>query len=142
MPLARRVVAPEGVEIGGKYFKQGSSLAVCNHAFHHNPVVWGSDHNVFAPSRWDEPQTAERAKLLMHFGLGGRQCIGKNVAMMNILKVVSTLLREFDFELADEQERVDVAKGLYRGKIPSMISVGISDLKMPLMVRARARKEN
>lgn len=78
----------------------------------------------------------------MHFGLGGRQCIGKNVATTNIIKVMSTLLREFEFELADERERADAAIGLYRGKIPSMLSVGISDLEMPLMVRVKARWAN
>lgn len=75
----------------------------------------------------------------MHFGLGPRQCIGKTVATTNIYKVVSTLLKEFTFELADEQERKDVEQGLYRERIPSMVSVGISDLKAPLMVRVSKR---
>lgn len=75
----------------------------------------------------------------MHFGLGGRQCIGKTVATANIYKFLSTLLREFQFVLASEQERAGVANGLYKGKIPEMFSVGISDLKGPLLVRARNR---
>jgi cytochrome P450 len=75
----------------------------------------------------------------MHFGMGGRQCIGKTIAMSNIYKLMSTLLHEFDFDLASEGEKIDVANGLFRGKIPEMVSVGISDLKDPLMVRVRAR---
>lgn len=82
-----------------------TSLAVCNHAFHHNPAVWGQDHNIFDPTRWDDPAVNAKARLLMHFGLGGRQCIGKTVATTNIYKIFSTLLREFTFELADEQSR-------------------------------------
>lgn len=82
---------------------------------------------------------AAKSRLLMHFGLGGRQCIGKTVATTNIYKLLSTLLKEFEFELASEQERADVARGLYKGKIPEMFSVGISDLKGPLLVRARNR---
>lgn len=77
----------------------------------------------------------------MHFGLGGRQCIGKTVAMTNIYKLMSTLLREFEFELAEEAERLDVEKGLYRGKLPRLISVGISDLQDPLLVRVRPRRK-
>ena len=107
---------------------------MCNHAFHHNPQVWGQDHNVFDPSRWDQPETAARARYLMHFGLGGRQCIGKTVAQTNIYKLASTLLREFEFELADGAEKPG------RGVLPDMISVGISDLEHPLMVRARKRQ--
>lgn len=67
----------------------------------------------------------------MHFGLGGRQCIGKTIAMTNIYKIMSTLLREFNFELADKQAQ--------RNGMPELISVGISDLKEPLMVRAHVR---
>lgn len=77
----------------------------------------------------------------MHFGLGGRQCIGKTVAQTNIYKLSSTLLREFEFELADAVETVDVEKGAFIGKMPKLVSVGVSDLQEPLMVRARRRGE-
>lgn len=75
----------------------------------------------------------------MHFGLGGRQCIGKTIAQTNIYKLVSTLLREFEFELADPQETLAVGQGAFIGRIPSMVSVGISDLEAPLMVKATLR---
>ncbi|KAL4934251.1 cytochrome P450 [Aspergillus undulatus] len=139
MPLPRRVTDPAGITIEGDHFPQGTSLAVCNHAFHHNPAVWGPDHNIFDPTRWDNPDVNVKARLLMHFGLGGRQCIGKTVATTNIYKLFSTLLREFTFELADEREREDVEMGRYKGRNPDLISVGISDLNGPLLVRARVR---
>ncbi|KAH6974336.1 putative benzoate 4-monooxygenase cytochrome P450 [Ilyonectria sp. MPI-CAGE-AT-0026] len=140
MPLARRVVAPEGVDIAGRHIKQGTSVAICNHAFHHNPDVWGQDHNVFSPERWETPEMAQRARLLMHFGLGGRQCIGKTVAQTNIYKLASTLLRHFEFQLADPEEREKVASGKFYGQLPGMISVGISDLEHPLLVTAKVRE--
>lgn len=161
MPLARRVMAPEGITIAGRHIQQGvstvprsqhrfllaltsfvdtqTSVAVCNHAFHHNPDVWGPDHDVFDPARWERPELAQRARYLMHFGLGGRQCIGKTVAQTNIYKLSSTLLKEFEFELADPGERAGIEKGAFRGKIPDLVSVGISELEHPLMVRARRR---
>ena len=73
----------------------------------------------------------------MHFGLGGRQCIGKNMATTNIYKVTATLLREFDFQLADQEEWQAAQDGHFRGILPPLISVGVSDLATPLMVRAR-----
>ncbi|KAH8888103.1 cytochrome P450 [Thozetella sp. PMI_491] len=139
MPLARRVMAPEGIMIAGEHIKQGTSVAVCNHAFHHNPRVWGEDHNIFDPSRWDKPETAARAKYLMHFGLGGRQCIGKTLAQSNIYKLTSTLLNEYEFELADVDGKADVESDTLRGKLPLMVSVGISDLEDSLLVRATKR---
>lgn len=75
----------------------------------------------------------------MHFGLGGRQCLGKTIAQTNIYKLSSTLLREYDFQLADPVEVEHVQRGEYEGKLPQMVSVGISDLKEPLMVKARKR---
>lgn len=115
------------------------SVAVCNHAFHHNPRVWGDKHNVFDPSRWEDRATADRARCLMHFGLGGRQCLGKTLAQTNIYKLTSTLLREFDFQIVDPEEREEAARGGFVGRLPEMISVGVSDLKGPLMVIATAR---
>ncbi|RFU25952.1 hypothetical protein B7463_g10382, partial [Scytalidium lignicola] len=141
MPLARRVMAREGVKIAGRHLKQGTSVAVCNHAFHHNAEIWGPDHNVFDPARWDKPEINERSRYLMQFGLGSRQCIGKTVAQTNIYKLMSTLLREFSFELADQDEIAQVKAGEFRGKLPGLISVGISDLEKPLMVKAKRRKE-
>jgi cytochrome P450 len=166
MPLARRVLAPEGITIAGQHITKGvstcslclipafqppkpkslthnqfqTSVAVCNHSWHHNPTTWGADHNTFDPSRWEDPATAERAKYLMHFGLGGRQCIGKTIATTNIYKLLSTLLREFEFELPDEQERAAVGRGLFKGQIPRLVSVGVSELEAPLMVKARVRR--
>lgn len=75
----------------------------------------------------------------MYFCLGGRQCIGKTVAQTNTYKLTSTLLRLFDFRLADAEERLRVAGGEFGGKLPDLLSVGISDIKKPLLVTARVR---
>jgi cytochrome P450 len=119
--------------------KLQTSIAVCNHAFHHNPNVWGDDHMTFDPSRWERPEINARARYLMHFGLGGRQCIGKTIAQTNIYKLSSTLLKKYRFELADSEEAAAAARGEYVGILPVMNSVGISDLRDPLVVKAALR---
>lgn len=143
MPLARRVAAEEGVVIDGEHIKKGTSLAICNHAFHHNPAVWGHDHNIFRPSRWDEPEINARSRLLMHFGLGGRQCIGKTIATTNIYKLTTALLTDFEFEVVSKRhgQFFDTEKCPGGGKndVPELVSVGISDLEAPLLVRCRQR---
>lgn len=95
---------------------------------------------VFDPARWDRPEVNARARYLMHFGLGGRQCIGKTVAQTNIYKLSSTLLSRYHFELADSTEAASAARGEFKGVLPAMQSVGISDLEGPLMVRAGFRE--
>ena len=82
----------------------------------------------------------------MHFGLGGRQCIGKTLAQTNIYKLTSTLLREFAFEYVGlgGKRAVDQSeeRGQSLGGLPDMVSVGISDLEQPLMVKVRRRSQS
>jgi len=143
MPLARRVTAEEGIVVDGEHIPQGTSIAICNHAFHHNPAVWGADHATFRPARWAEPSINAKSRLLMHFGLGGRQCIGKTIATTNIYKLTSALLQEFEFEMVadDAVQSADAEKSPKGGNndVPEMISVGISDLEAPLIVKCRKR---
>lgn len=61
------------------------------------------------------------------------------MAMTNIYKLMSTLLKEFEFELADEEKQERAQRNGFYGEMPDMISVGISDLAAPLMVNARKR---
>ncbi|KAJ5714360.1 Benzoate 4-monooxygenase [Penicillium malachiteum] len=139
MPLARRVTQSEGIVLEGNLVPVGTSVAICNQAFHHNPKIWGDDHNCFHPSRWEDEANDELGKLLMHFGAGGRQCIGKSLALTVIYKTTATLLARFSFQLVNEKEQQDVEDGLFYGKLPDQVSVGISDLKGSLMVKASDR---
>jgi len=61
------------------------------------------------------------------------------MALTNIYKLLSILLREFEFNLSSEDERCRAEEGLYRGILPPLISVGVSDLDVPLMVTAKFR---
>lgn len=61
--------------------------------------------------------------------------------MTNIFKLMSTLLNEFEFELADEKESDSARMGGPSSDIPGLISVGISDRAGPLMARAQSDEE-
>lgn len=98
---------------------------------HRDPQVFGPDPNVFRPERWD-PETNDQEKLkqmeayyskvippyLEHpfiltppssvpFGAGTRTCIGKNISLLEISKVIPQLLRRYDFELARPGQPID-----------------------------------
>ncbi|HEY4354894.1 MAG TPA: cytochrome P450 [Acidobacteriaceae bacterium] len=74
--------------------------------------VYGAHH---APARWTDPETFDTDRFLkgqdklrtpftyLPFGGGPRTCIGNNYAMLQILMILSDLLRKYDFELVPGQ---------------------------------------
>lgn len=64
--------------------------------------VFGDDAEDFRPERWlDERKKHDMHRFFFSFGAGSRTCIGKNIAMLEMSKVLPTLLLHFEFQLAD-----------------------------------------
>lgn len=86
---------PEGdtVEIDGKkvFIPGGTSIGYCAWGVHRNKDVFGDDADVFRPERWLEPESEKLTQ--MHktielvWGYGKYQCLGKNVAIMELNKI-------------------------------------------------------
>lgn len=70
--------------------------------------VWGDDAKQFKPERWIDPETgsvrAESLFKFIAFHAGPRQCLGKNLAMMEMKIVVATLLSRFQIQVAKRKE--------------------------------------
>lgn len=94
---------------------------------HHNSAIWGHDTLKFDPSRFLGPQSEELKRNLSPFSVGHRMCIGRNLAMTNILKVLVTVLKNYSLEMVDPDEEIVT------------ISVGISEKEGPLMCRVKRR---
>jgi cytochrome P450 len=82
---------------------RGSTVIVFVYGAHHAPRHWQSPES-FAPERF----TKENEKLqtpftYLPFGGGPRGCIGGNFAMLQILMILSELLRRYDFQLTPGQ---------------------------------------
>ncbi|PLB42242.1 cytochrome P450 [Aspergillus candidus] len=129
MPLWRRVGYPTGVDIGEHHIPHDTSICISNYVLHHNPSIWGHDHNTYNPTRWlDEKYHRENSRFLIPFSIGHRMCIGKNLAMTNILKTVTTLLSLFEIEAVVGKEGVAVR------------SSGIGEMEGDFPVRVRIRR--
>jgi cytochrome P450 len=81
----------------------GSTVVVFVYGAHHSPQYWKN------PETFDE-QRFSKAKEKLHtpfahlpFGAGPRGCIGGNYAMLQMLMILSVLLRKYDFSLVPGQ---------------------------------------
>ncbi|KAK0721836.1 cytochrome P450 [Lasiosphaeria miniovina] len=97
-----RLVPPEGAELDGHFFPGGTSLAVNGWVLHRDRDVFGADADDFRPERWleDDERAKRMERYMFQFGGGSHLCIGRNLALLEINKVVPRLLRDYRFELA------------------------------------------
>jgi len=129
MTLNRLVISPEGAVIAGHNIPHGTEVVVINHCVHHNIEAWGSDHDIFDPSRWFDSRGSGKESWVIPFSVGHRACLGKNMAMTNILKVTTTLLSKYTFEAVDK----DLVK-------PDFESVGVAQMKSSILCYVKKRE--
>jgi cytochrome P450 len=114
LPL-ERIVPPQGAEIAGVFVKGGTIVGCSAWVIHRRREVFGEDVEVFRPERWlvgqgnevadeaererEEKRIKEMSGMLLHFGMGSRTCIGKNISLLEIYKLVPTFLRRFEVRL-------------------------------------------
>ena len=97
-----RLVPPEGAELDGQRFPGGVAIAANGWVLHRDREVFGADADDFRPGRWleDEERARRMERFTFQFGGGSHLCIGRNLALLEINKVVPRLLRDYRFELA------------------------------------------
>ncbi|CAK7271319.1 hypothetical protein SEPCBS119000_004539 [Sporothrix epigloea] len=84
----------------------GTSVAWAPWTVMHNKAVFGEDSYQFRPERWlDAPpeqlRVMEQTAMLGFAGGSRYECLGKNVAMIELNKIFVELLRRFDIVLVD-----------------------------------------
>ncbi|KAE8445039.1 hypothetical protein EG329_013753 [Mollisiaceae sp. DMI_Dod_QoI] len=106
-----RVVPPQGAEIAGHFIKGGTIVGCSAWVLHRNKDIFGEDVDVYRPERWlideskdrgeEEKRIKEMTGTMLQFGMGARTCIGKNISLLEIYKLVPTVLRRFEVRLQD-----------------------------------------
>jgi cytochrome P450 len=89
--LMSKEVPAGGDTVNGLFIQGGTKIGVCVWGVVRNKRIWGEDSCVFRPERWieapDEKIREMEATLELIFSHGRWQCLGKNVAMMELNKV-------------------------------------------------------
>src|SRR5271156_1927991 len=99
--IDRMAVADD--RVGDLAIPRGSTVIVYVYGAHHAPRYWQNPEN-FDTERFTKPNDKLRTPFtFLPFGGGPRTCIGGNYAMLQILMILSALLRKYDFQLAPSQ---------------------------------------
>lgn len=112
--ILERYVPKGGVTLHGKHIPEKTIIGVNAWVVHRDKDIFGADAHCFRPERWIESEAEVISKMkrnLFTFGAGSRNCIGKNLAMMQILKIVVEIYRNFDVELEDPGKEWHVSGG-------------------------------
>ena len=90
-------------QAGDVHIPRGSTVVVFVYGAHHSPQYWDN------PESFDQERFS-KAKEKLHtpfahlpFGAGPRGCIGGNYAMLQMLMILSVLIRKYDFCLVPGQ---------------------------------------
>jgi cytochrome P450 len=82
---------------------RGSTVVVFIYGTHHSPRYWENPES-FDPERFSKANEKLHTPFAhLPFGAGPRGCIGGNYAMLQMLMILSVLLRKYDFQLVPGQ---------------------------------------
>jgi cytochrome P450 len=96
-PPAWRIsrVAAADDRIDGFYIPAGASVLLLVYALHRHPVFWPAPER-FEPERFAPHATAARPPFTwLPFGAGARQCMGKELALLEAQLILASLLQRF-----------------------------------------------
>lgn len=101
-----REVPTGGVTFDGFYLPQKTEVGASSWALHHNSRLIEDPH-MFKPERFlDEGSTETNSRMAMNFAFGGgsRSCLGKNISLLEMTKLIPELVRKYDLEFMDPEK--------------------------------------
>jgi hypothetical protein len=107
-----RVVPKEGMKLstsadgekGELYLPAGTVIGINPYVQHRDKRIFGDDADDWRPERWlttKEAETKDMEHHLMTFGMGKRTCLGRNIAMLELVKIVPAMVLAFELDWAD-----------------------------------------
>lgn len=98
-----REVPGKGAIISGRWVPGGTAVSVCHWATYHSAANFKNPHS-FIPERWlgDPAYASDDREAFQPFSFGPRNCVGRNLAYMEMRIILARLLWNFDVEIEEE----------------------------------------
>ncbi|KAF9872387.1 hypothetical protein CkaCkLH20_10214 [Colletotrichum karsti] len=98
-----RVTPKAGATVCGRFVPGGTTVAIHQWAVHHNEAYFKEPFS-FRPERFlGDPEFAgDNREAFQPFHLGARNCLGRNLAYVEMRLILARVIWSFDMELAEE----------------------------------------
>ncbi|KAL9710326.1 hypothetical protein Ac2012v2_006624 [Leucoagaricus gongylophorus] len=118
-----RIVPEGGLTVCGQLFLEGTVLSVPSYTIHRNTMVWGEDVEIYRPERWFECDHAAIQKTFNPFSVGPRACVGRNLASMELLIIIASIIRRYDFTLENPDHKLETREGFLRKPLECRVGI-------------------
>jgi len=110
IPLAFPITTESGEQVSSIPVKKGTIIDIAIHAYQRLPQVWGEDADEWNPGRFLNTESIRQTSIglygnLLNFSGGPQGCIGWRFAVLEMLVVIVTLLKNFEFSLPADGEK-------------------------------------
>ncbi|KAH6843185.1 cytochrome P450-like protein [Chaetomium sp. MPI-CAGE-AT-0009] len=132
-----RIVPAGGLEIAGRRVEGGTVVGCSAWVLHRDERVFGEDVEVYRPERWEVKGEGDEARVkvmngtMLQFGMGSRTCIGKNISLLEIYKLVPSMLRRFEIRFDDPDSEWETVNAWFVKQNNFVTRFGLRDIVMP-----------
>ncbi|KAJ5389697.1 Cytochrome P450 E-class group I [Penicillium cataractarum] len=118
-----RQVPSKGCDISGQWIPGGVHVGINPTVVQLDRTVFGDDAEEYNPDRWLKPDADKMNKYILQFGAGSRMCMGKNISLCEIYKVIPELLRSYRLELLSPEKNLETSGFWFYKPVPMHIRV-------------------
>ncbi|KAK3940211.1 Pisatin demethylase, partial [Diplogelasinospora grovesii] len=102
-----RVVPKGGITVLNHFLPEGTVVGASPYVVNRHKGTFGEDAEFWRPDRWLEHGEEHRKKLeasMLTFGSGRRICLGKYLGILEITKLISFLVLNYDIHIVDPEK--------------------------------------